>query len=81
MTNTAWHDLDVRGRMMAALIKQCNTKFYTELDKGNYDIALSFLDRIIKTEHVLQPYVETYNGVQKFMRRTKRYESAIPLST
>jgi len=73
----AWHDVNVRGRHLASIIKKCNTRFFTLMAEGNYELALSFLDRMIKAEHVLHPYVETYNGVTKFMKSARKLENTI----
>ena len=81
LTNAAWHDIDERGRKLAAIIKCCNTNFYTAVNKNDYDTALSFLDRLIKTEHTLQVYVEIYNGVTKYMKKKRKLENTIQFDT
>jgi len=73
----AWHDINVRGRKLAAVIKRCNTQFYNLMETKEYDLALAFLDRLIKSEHAIRPYVETYNGVTKFMSKKRKLENTV----
>jgi len=79
LTNAAWHDINVRGQKLNAVIKQCNTKFFILISEGKYDMALSFLDRMIKAEHAIMPYVETYNGITKFMKAKRKLENTIQI--
>lgn len=75
----AWHDITIRGRKLAAVIKKCNTQFYHLLEKEDYDTALAFLDRLIKAENAIRPYVETYNGVTRFMSKKRKLENTIQI--
>ena len=63
----AWYDIDKRGRRLEAISKQMNTLFYTHL-KDNPILALAYLDRFLKIEHVIQPYVEQIIGMKQFLK-------------
>jgi len=57
MTRLPWYDIEMRGRKLDSISKQMNIKFWTNVDE-NPELALSYLDRMLKIEHVIQPYIE-----------------------
>ena len=66
-----WYDPEMRGRRLEAIVKHMNTKFWNNIDT-NPDLAFSFLDRILKIENVLTPYVEEINQTKKFLKESKK---------
>ncbi len=56
-----------------SISKQMNTKFWTNVDKEP-ELALSYLDRILKIEHIIQPYIEEVTGVRKFLKKAEKYD-------
>ena len=77
MAKTAWHDPDVHGRLLNALIKRANKEFYKALDEKNVELAQSWLDRIIKSEHGIRSYIEIVTGVKELIREGKKLEPNI----
>ena len=71
-----WYDVIMRGRRLEALSRRMTTEFYKAIDEKNHDLALSYVDRINKTESVIHPYVEQMTGVKKLLKE-KQYESSI----
>ena len=79
MTRLPWYDIEMRGRKLDAISRQMNTKFWNHVNsknQENYDpqLALSYLDRIIKIENSIQPYVEAVIGVKAFLKKAKKVE-------
>lgn len=64
-----WYDVEMRGRRLEALSKRMTTEFYKALKNNKPELALSYADRILKTDHIIQPYVEQYLGVKKFLKK------------
>ena len=73
MTRLPWHDIEMRGRKLDAISKQMNTKFWTNAD-DNPELALSYLDRMLKIEQTLQPYIQSVTGVKRLLKKIKKYD-------
>jgi len=71
MPNTAWYDLNVRGRRLESISKQMRTLMNNALDAGQIDLALAYLDRFIKLEHVTAPYVEQMTGMKRLLQQSR----------
>jgi len=55
-----------------------NTKYWTNI-KDNPELALSYVDRLLKIENVLQPYIEDITGVRKVLKlMNKKNPQLIP---
>jgi len=67
MAGPAWYDVQMRGRRLEAISKHMNTKFWNTINEDP-ELALSYFDRMIKIEHVLQPYIEQITGVKKLLK-------------
>ena len=75
--NTKWSDLNKDGRRVEGIIKQMNTVFWTQIEK-NPDLALSYVDRIVKLEQVKTQLVDRVLGVKK-MLKGEVFEPEIPI--
>jgi hypothetical protein len=64
----AWYDIEMRGRRLESISKHMYKKYRNEMEKGNSDLALSYLDRMLKIEHVIQPYIEQIIGLKKLLK-------------
>lgn len=73
----AWHDPDRRGKALNSIAQQCATKFKNELEKGHYELAISFANTSLKAEATLWPYVDAYNGITKFLKDKRKVENRI----
>ena len=69
MSNPAWYDVEMRGRRLEAISKDMNTKYWNTKDQKLKD---AYLDRMLKIEHVIQPYVEEIIGLNKFLKRNAK---------
>jgi hypothetical protein len=65
---TPWWDIEMRGRRLEALSKRMTTEFYKAINQGEWEIALSFIDRVNKTEVSIKPYVEQITGLKKLLK-------------
>ncbi|MGD8918950.1 MAG: hypothetical protein PVJ16_08500 [Nitrosopumilaceae archaeon] len=64
----AWWDIEMRERRLETISKHMNKKYQNEMEKGNYSLALSYIDRMLKIEHIIQPYIEQITGVKKLLK-------------
>jgi len=64
----AWWDIEMRGRRLETISKHMNKKYQNEMEKGNSSLALSYLDRMLEIEHIIQPYIEQITGVKKLLK-------------
>ena len=71
-----WYDVDMRGRRLEALCKRMNTECWKALNENEHDLALAYYDRLLKTDHMLQPYIEQITGVKKLIK-DKKLEGSI----
>ncbi len=79
---TTWYDIEMRGRRLEALYKQMNSvteRLFKEasgseegLDDPKFELAMSYIDRMLKIEATIKPYIEDYVGLKKMV---KEYES------
>ena len=78
MEKTAWYDVEMRGRRMEAISKHMNTKFWNcvkEKDEKdnklepNIPLAFAYLDRLLKIENSIQPYIEQITGVKQLIKK------------
>lgn len=60
----------MRGRRLEAISKRMNTIFWTKIDKDP-DGAFPYLDRLIKIENTISPYVEQITGVKRLIKRAE----------
>ena len=65
---TAWYDIEVRGRRLEALSKQMNKSFWNNIE-NNQPLAFAYLDRLLKIESTIQPYVEQITGLNRFLKK------------
>jgi hypothetical protein len=72
MVRAPWYDIEMRGRRLESIFRGMNTRYRQQLEIGNYDLAFSFADRMLKTEAVMQPYIEVMTGVKKFINRSRK---------
>ena len=82
MEKTAWYDVEMRGRRMEAISKHMNTKFWNAVDEKdgkipNVDLGFSYLDRLLKIENSIQPYIEQITGVKKLIKQGTKLEANI----
>lgn len=77
MVKSNWHDSDVHGRLLNALIKRASKEFYRALDENNTDLAQAWFDRIIKSEHAIRAYIEIVTGVKELIKEGKKLEANI----
>ena len=68
----AWYDVEMRGRRLEAITKQMNTLFWNKIKDDESELALSYLDRILKIENTLQPYIEQITGVKKLIKEGQK---------
>ncbi len=73
----AWYDVEMRGRRLEATYKRMNTQFHKLMEEGNFDLAFAFYDRMLKTEHALQPYIEQITGVRELIKKGTKVASII----
>jgi hypothetical protein len=72
MPTTVWYDLNMRGRRLERIAKQMETSFLkASQDENKTELALSYLDRLIKLEHVTAPYVEQMTGMKKLLQQSR----------
>lgn len=64
----AWYDVETHGRLLNNIINQMNTKYNNSI-KNDPEMALTYLDRLIKCEHAIKPYIELMTGMKKFIKR------------
>ena len=69
MSNPSWYDVEMRGRRLEAISKDMNTKYWNTEDPKLRD---AYLDRMLKIEHAIQPYVEEIIGLKKFLKRNAK---------
>ena len=67
-----WYDIEQRGSRLESIVKQLNTKLRKILKKEDptideIELALAYIDRIVKVEQSLKPYVEEITGLKKFL--------------
>jgi hypothetical protein len=74
MSNPAWFDVSMRGRRLEAISKLCNTNFWKYVNE-NDEMAGAYLDRLLKIEHVIQPYIAEYTGVKKLLKAGTKLET------
>ena len=72
----AWYDVEMRGRRLEAISKHMNTKFWN-LAKTDNPLSFAYLDRLIKIENVVQPYIEQITGVKKLIKKGSLIEADI----
>lgn len=72
MVRAAWYDIEMRGRRLESIFRRMNTQYNQMLDKKEYDLAFAFADRMLKTENVMQPYIEVMTGVKKFINKSRK---------
>jgi hypothetical protein len=46
-----WTDIDVQGRRMNRIVKLCETEMNKQLKGGDNDLALAYIDRLIKASN------------------------------
>jgi len=68
----AWYDVEMRGRRLEVITKQMNTSFWNKIKTDETELALSYLDRILKIENTLQPYIEQITGVKKLIKEGQK---------
>jgi len=72
MGRPAWYDIEMRGKRLEAISRQMNTKAWEFLRKNDIESAWAYIDRMIKIENIMQPYVEQMTGVKKLLARAER---------
>lgn len=78
MAKSAWYDIEMRGRRLEAICKDMNTKYWN-LKESKPELAFSYLDRLVKIEHTLQPYIEQITGVKKLIKQGNKLEADISI--
>lgn len=77
----AWYDIQMRGGRLESIARQMNTiirKYINpKLPDYNPELALPYLDRLLKIESVLQPYVEQMTGIKKVIKAGQPIEAVI----
>ena len=68
----AWYDIEMRGRRMEAIFKDCNTKYWKTNE--NEEMKESYFRRMMIIEKTIQPYIEQMTGVKKFLNSAKKEE-------
>lgn len=48
MVKTSWTDIDVQGRRMAKVVRNCETQYEKYLKEGDHDLAMAYIDRLVK---------------------------------
>ena len=76
MAKSAWYDMGMRGRRLEAIFRQCNTLFYTNIEK-NPELAIAYLDRLLKVEHAITPYADQMTGLKKLLKEGNKKEISI----
>lgn len=74
MTRPAWYDVEMRGRRLEAISKQMNTMFWNNVE-DNPDMSISYLERMLKIEHTILPYIEQMTGVKKILQQGRKIEN------
>lgn len=73
-----WSDLDVDGRRLESIIKQVTTKMNIHLNAGDDDLALAYLDRVLKASNQKLQVTEMSLGIKQIRRiLEKKYADAI----
>jgi len=79
LVNTAWYDIEMRGRRLERACKITETYFDKYIDENNPELAMSYLERLLKIEHVIQPYVEQITGLKRALAKGRsQFEHPIP---
>lgn len=69
MAKSAWYDIEMRGRRLEAICKRMNTEFQKAMKEDKIPLALSYHDALLRTEKLLQPYVEQITGLNRFLKK------------
>lgn len=60
-------------------MEQMNKKFWSEHKAGKTDMAFSYLDRYIKLQTVIKPYIDQFTEIKKHLKVLEKNEKlAIP---
>lgn len=80
--NVKWTDLNIDGRRLDTIIKQCYTKCQTPRKKRGAeglcrpdlpeDIKLAYMDRLIKATLAKHRLIETVLGVKQLLKEANR---------
>ena len=76
MVKSAWYDIEKRGRRLEKICKQMNT-MYEQTVKDKPTLAMGYLDALLRTERVIQPYVEEITGLNRFLKKHERKENTV----
>jgi len=77
MVKSAWYDIEMRGRRLEALSKRMNTEFWLAINANKSDLALGYLDAILRVEKLSYPYVDQITGLNRFLKQHERKENLI----
>ncbi len=77
MVKSAWYDIEMRGRRLESLSKRMNTEFWRAMNANKIDLALSYLEAILRIEKLSYPYVEQITGLNRFLKQHERTENLI----
>ena len=76
---TTWYDLNVRGRRLQRITKLMDTKMQIAFENNEPELALAYLDRLIKLEHVTAPYVEQMTGMKRLLQQSREQLDVHPV--
>ena len=71
MVKSAWYDVSYRGRRLEQVSKLCMANIVRLYEKGDVDsieLMFSYMDRFLKVEQSVRPYIEEYLGVKKLIK-------------
>lgn len=78
MSNATWWDIDARGRRWNAIFKQMNTEYWKAIKSNNDTMAQAYLERMLKIEKTIQPYVQEVTGLRRIINKHERALSFNP---
>jgi hypothetical protein len=73
MVKSAWYDTATHGRMLNAIFKDCNKKYW-KYEATNHEMAESYFDRMMKVQKVMEPLRAEYTGVKKLIKSGSKIE-------
>ena len=78
MVKSCWDDYDVSGRRLNQIIRLCETNITTHQKAKDHDLALAYIDRLLKANAQINSLAEMKHGV-KMIRRIleKKHAEAI----
>ena len=76
---TTWYDLNVRGRRLQRITKLMDTKMNIAFQDNQPELALAYLDRLIRLESVTAPYVEQMTGMKRLLQLSRENLESNPI--